>query len=94
MALPELEELRRQIDDVDRRILALIRDRIRLVLQVGDLKRQRDLAFRDSVREESVLATLSSLAEPPLDAATVRRIYERIIDEARTIEERHVKGEK
>jgi chorismate mutase len=94
VAIPELEDLRKAIDDIDRRILALIRDRIRLVLQVGDLKRQRDLAVRDSVREESVLATLSSLAEPPLDAATVRRIYERIIDESRTIEERHVARDK
>ena len=90
MAIPELEDLRQSIDDVDRRILALIAERIRLVLQVGDLKRARQLSVRDPERERSVVERLAAMARPPLDASMVQRIFERIIEEARRIEEDHV----
>lgn len=90
VAIPELEALRQSIDEVDRRILTLIAERLRLVLEVGDLKRARQLPVRDAERERSVIERLVSLAPAPLSEPTVRRIFECIIDEARNIEEQHV----
>lgn len=86
VAIPELEELRRSIDEVDGQILALIEQRIRLVIQVGDLKRERQLPVRDADRERRVIERLVSLARPPVPPDTVRRMFERIIDEARRLE--------
>lgn len=92
VAIPELDALRRTIDEVDERILTLIAERIRLVLLVGDLKRARKLPVRDPERERSVIDRLVRLAPVPLSGSTVRRIFERIIDEARRVEEQHVSG--
>jgi chorismate mutase len=90
VAVPELEALRVAIDDVDRKILHLIAERVRLVLAVGDVKRERNMAVYDPDRERRILDHLASQAPAPLDGVTVRRIFERLIDEARRLEQSHV----
>jgi chorismate mutase len=90
VTVPELEELRRAIDDVDRKLLELMAERARLVLAVGDVKRARQMQVYDPERERRVLERLGSLAEPPLDAATVHRVFERLIDEMRRLEQHHI----
>lgn len=87
---PELEAFRRQIDELDEQILELVAARVRVVLEVGDYKRQHGLAVYDPERERRVLERLSSRAQPPLDRGTVRRIFERLIDESRRLEQRHM----
>jgi len=84
----ELDELRRQIDQVDTRLLELIHERVRLVLQVGAYKARHGLAIYDPERERRMLERLTALAQPPLEPDTIRRIYERLIDESRTLEQR------
>ncbi|HEX4338261.1 MAG TPA: chorismate mutase [Polyangiaceae bacterium] len=90
MTAPELESLRLAIDDVDRKLLELMTERVRLVLAVGDFKRARQMPVYDPERERRVLERLASLAEPPLDGGTVRRVFERLIDEMRGLEQHHV----
>lgn len=90
MTVPELEELRRAIDAVDQRILDLVAERVRLVLRVGDVKRERKMEVYDPDRERRILDRLAALAPPPLDGTTVRRVFERLIDEARRLEQHHV----
>ncbi len=90
MNAPELDALRLAIDDVDRRLLELMTERVRLVLAVGDVKRSRQMPVYDPERERRVLDRLASLAEAPLDGATVRRVFERLIDEMRRLEQHHV----
>jgi chorismate mutase len=86
---PELDALRRSIDEIDSRLLALIEERVRLVLQVGDFKRENGLPIYDPERERKLVERLTLEARPPLEAATVRRIFERLIDESRRLEQRH-----
>lgn len=87
---PELLALRHAIDAVDRQILELVTERIRLVLKVGDLKRARSQAVYDPAREREVLERLCQLASAPLEPTTVRRVFERLIDESRRLEQSHV----
>ena len=87
---PELDELRRGIDAVDQQILRLLHERVRLVMQVGDYKRSRGIPVYDPERERALLDRLCRAAEPPLDAETIRRIFERLVDESRRIEQHHV----
>lgn len=89
-APPELQELRVAIDDVDEKILELIRERVNLVVTVGNIKRHRKMEVYDPARERTLLERLGGLASSPLDAGTVRRIFERVVDECRRIEQRHV----
>jgi chorismate mutase len=87
---PDLEALRRSIDSVDQQILKLLHDRVRLVMQVGEYKRERGIPVYDPARERALLDRLCKAAEPPLDAETIRRIFERLVDESRRLEQRHV----
>lgn len=87
---PELAELRDAIDSLDRQILELVAQRVEVVLKVGDYKRARALRVYDPARERDVLDKLSAACRSPLTKETVRRIFERLIDESRRLEQLHV----
>lgn len=85
----DLAEWRRRIDDVDRKLLELLNDRSRCALEVGRLKKKLGLAAWQPEREAEILRNVVQANTGPLDDAAVRRLFERIIDEARALE-RHV----
>jgi len=87
---PEFAELRRQIDQIDSQILELVARRVEIVLQVGDYKRRHGLRVYDPERERRLLEHLASRAPSPLDRETVRRVFERLVDESRRLEQHHV----
>jgi chorismate mutase len=86
----ELDSLRQTIDDLDTRILELIAERVRVVLAVGDYKRRVGMAVYDPERERRMLERLCARAPHPLAGDTVRRIFERLIDESRRLEQHHI----
>lgn len=85
----DLTGLRKAIDAVDSRLLELMAERIRLVLEVGAYKARHDIPVYDPERERQLLERLTSQAPAPLEPDTVRRIFERLIDESRRLEQRH-----
>jgi chorismate mutase len=87
---PELEALRRRIDEIDQKLLELVAARVRVVLEVGDYKRRHGLAVYDPERERTLLERLCAVPPEPLDRETVRRVFERLVDESRRIEQRQV----
>lgn len=87
MVDPELAALRGAIDEIDARLLELLARRVEVVLAVGEYKRARSLPVYDPERERQMMQRLAQLAHAPLDAATVRRVFERIIDESRRLEQ-------
>lgn len=85
----ELERLRRRIDALDRRIVALLNERAELGRAVGRAKLgagRRDL--RDTDREREVLLRASMANEGPLPQADLLSIYRRIIAATRSLEAR------
>ena len=82
----KLEEFRVLVDDVDRRIVALLNERTRVVEDIGRVKRQTNLPIYEPKREDQVFANISSTNRGPLTEEAVRRIFERIIDEMRMIQ--------
>jgi len=85
-AREKLEEYRILIDDVDRRIVALLNERTGVVENIGRVKREAQLPIYEPKREEQVFANITQVNQGPLTEAAVRRIFERIIDEMRTIQ--------
>jgi len=81
-----LDDRRRQIDDVDRRIVGLLNDRARIVETIGDIKQKAQLRVYEPKREDLVFANVVSSNGGPLKGDALRRIYERIIDEMRTLQ--------
>lgn len=87
---PDFATMRSEIDALDEQILELVAARIRIVLKVGDYKRARGMNVYDPERERQLLERLARAAKPPLDGETARRIFERLVDESRRLEQRHM----
>ena len=85
-AREKLEQCRVLIDDVDRRIVELLNERTRVVEEIGRVKREAAMPIYEPKREDQVFANVTSANRGPITEAAVRRVFERIIDEMRTIQ--------
>lgn len=84
--LAELERCRHLIDDVDRRILALLNERTTIVNDIGRIKADGDLPIYEPKREDQVFRNVTETNDGPLSEDAVKRIFERIIDEMRKVQ--------
>ncbi len=82
------DELRAQIDELDRTIVRLLNERARLALEAGRLKaaQGRD-GVRDPEREREVLLRVAMANEGPLPQADLVDVYRRLIDALVALEE-------
>ncbi len=85
-ALEALREYRELIDAVDRRLLALLNERTRIVEEIGRVKRSAQLPIYEPKREDQVFDNVTRHNGGPLAPEAVKRIFERIIDEMRHIQ--------
>ena len=89
----DLDDLRRRIDLLDESLVRLLNARAACALEIGRLKREMGIAIYQPDREAEVLKHVQSLNSGPLDDQVIKRLFERIIDEARRLERRVVHGE-
>jgi len=78
--------LRDRIDALDEQIVTLLNERASCALEIGEIKRVVGLAIYQPGREKDVLDHVRRVNGGPLDGDAVRRLFERIIDEARRLE--------
>ena len=81
-----LEERRRNIDRIDKTIVALLAERMRQGLAVGDLKRKQRWPARSPEREAEVLARVRGAVAGPLTAMSAERIFALIIEETSAVQ--------
>lgn len=85
-SVDDLEPWRARIDALDRAIVRLLNERSRCANAIGHIKKQLGLPVYVPSRETEVLLNVASSSEGPLPDVAVRRIFERIIDETRSLE--------
>ena len=83
-----LSELRTLIDDVDHRLLALLGERGRLVLEVGELKHAENAPVLRPEREAQILRRLAANNPGPLAAGAIAAIWREVISACRELERR------
>jgi len=81
-----LSDWRRRIDEIDRKLVELLNERSHCALEIGKLKQAQNLPLYQPDREREVLENAERANPGPLSDAAVRRLFERIIDEARSAE--------
>lgn len=79
---------RTDIDRIDRTIVALLAERLRLALALGDIKRERGWPTRSAEREAEVIARVRAAAAGPLTPTSAERIFGAIIAEMAAHQER------
>lgn len=82
----KIDEWRRRIDEIDRKLVELLSERARCALEIGHLKRQASLPLYQPEREREILARAEAANPGPLPDTAIRRLFERILDEARSVE--------
>jgi len=55
-----IDELRQKIDQIDDKIKVLFERRMKLVLDIGKIKTERNLPVQDAVRESEIISRLIS----------------------------------
>lgn len=81
-----IDTLRDRIDEIDARLVELLSERAACAVSIGHLKRALGMAVYQPSRERDVLNHVCRANRGPLDDDAMRRLFERIIDEARRLE--------
>lgn len=87
-----LADCRIEIDGIDRRLVALLNERTRVVERIGAIKREVSFPVYEPKREDAVYANVQAANEGPIPDDAVRRIFERIMDEMRTLQRTRMGG--
>lgn len=84
--MSDLDDWRRKIDEIDQQLVKLLNERSKCAVEIGHLKKKLNMPAWQPEREAHILRNIVKSNPGPLDDAAIRRLFERIIDEARSLE--------
>lgn len=92
-SMDDIAAWRRRIDAIDRVLLALLNERARAANVIGHVKKRLGLPVYVPNREEQVLRQVREANQGPLNDRAVTHLFERIIDETRSLERQKYQDE-
>jgi len=81
-----ISDWRQRMDEIDKKLVELLNERSQCALEIGRLKQASGMPIYQPARENEVLSNAAHNNRGPLTNAAIRRLFERIIDEARSAE--------
>lgn len=87
-----IDQLREEIDRLDDQLLEIFNRRAALALRIGELKKVQKLPVYDPGREKRIFQRMQQNNPGPLDDLAIRRLFERVIDESRSLERARTEG--
>lgn len=88
----DMDSIRLRINQLDDELLRIFNERAGLALEIGEVKKQKGLPIYDPKREKLIFERMQKKNTGPLDNAAIIRLFERVIDESRSLERVHAKG--
>ncbi len=88
----DIDDYREQIDQYDRDLLRIFNARAALALKIGEIKKKLEMPVYDPAREKRIFDKMTADNQGPLDNSAIIRLFERVIDESRTLERIKTKG--
>ena len=88
----DISDLRTEIDRLDRELLRIFNERANLALKIGEIKKTLDLPVYDPSREKRIFDAMTADNPGPLENDAIVRLFERVIDESRSLERIRTKG--
>lgn len=82
----QLEEIRKQLDELDRKLVALISERAELARRIGAAKAEAGMRVYAPDREREVLDRVCKINTGPLDDVTLRSIYRELMSASLNLE--------
>ena len=84
--MSDLQGWRKRIDEIDQQLVKLLNERSQYAVEIGHVKKKLNMPAWQPEREAEILRNVVKSNHGPLDDAAIRRLFERIIDEARALE--------
>jgi chorismate mutase len=84
--MSDLNGWRKRIDEIDQNLVKLLNERSQCAVEIGHIKKKMKAPAWQPEREVEILRNVVKSNPGPLDDAAIRRLFERIIDEARSLE--------
>lgn len=84
-----IDDWRIRIDEIDLELVRLFNERTQCAIEIGHIKKRLGLDVYSPTREAQVIANVTGANHGPLDHEAIKRMFERVIDEARRIERVH-----
>jgi chorismate mutase/prephenate dehydratase len=81
-----VDALRKKIDQIDEKLVALLNNRASLAQKIGQTKSLQNQAVYVPNREQEVLQRVSELNRGPLSTDAIRSIYREVISASRSLE--------
>ena len=81
-----IDVLRKRIDLLDDVLLRVFNERARIALEIGRIKKELELPVFDPGREKRIFSRMKADNPGPLGDEAVVRLFERVIDESRSLE--------
>jgi len=88
----DIADWRKEIDELDRRLVELLSERARAAVAIGRLKRHTNLPIYEPERERIVFENVQRVNQGPLPGRDLVRIFERIMDVMRNIQREEIVG--
>ena len=88
-----IDDWRIRIDEIDLELVRLFNERTTCAIEIGHIKKRLGLEIYSPSREAQVIANVTDANHGPLDHEAIKRLFERVIDEARRIERIHAERE-
>jgi chorismate mutase len=82
----DIADWRLKIDELDRKLVALINERARCAEEIGKLKRNSSIPIYEPDRERIIFDNIARQNQGPLTQVQLRQIYERLVDVMRQIQ--------
>ena len=86
----DIADWRKQIDEIDRKLIALLNERAKAAHEIGKLKRNTQMPIYEPDREKLIFENVHSTNQGPLSDRDLTQIFERIIDIMRNIQKEEI----
>jgi chorismate mutase len=86
----DIADWRKKIDELDRKLVELLNQRAEAAHEIGKLKRKASMPIYEPDREQKVFSNVRKVNQGPLPDRDLIRIYERIMDIMRQIQQEEI----
>ncbi|HSF57722.1 MAG TPA: prephenate dehydratase [Candidatus Binatia bacterium] len=81
-----VDALRKKIDQIDEKLVALLNDRASLAIRIGHHKRLNNEVIYAPSREQAILHRVAQLSRGPLPQQAIRSVFREVIGACRSLE--------
>jgi len=83
---PEIEALRQKLDLIEDKLISLLNERAKYVLEIGKIKHEKGLPIKDLKREKMILNRVVKKNSGPVSDEFIKNIFKKIIKESIRLE--------